>query len=190
VSGTSSQRFLYDAPAKLCIAEAADWNGGVTFNQDGTLEICGSAAPSWSYFNGARRELLVRVTGTLDISGAPSSAVDNEGLVRVAGALIVDPGHPWTNRGRIEVAGDQIVNGNAQLELDSDSVIEVDGTFGNNGTVDGIGAFCGAIRVGGSTATNSGVIRNNADVCPLTDDTGAGPDIPSCSCSPTPHCGR
>jgi hypothetical protein len=177
--------------AKLCIVEGADWTGTVRFDADGTLEVCGRAAPSRIEFNAAAGALNVRATGTLEIRHAPRAAVDNEGLVVVSGSLDLDPEGPWTNRGRIEVKDRLDIDAGCLLSLDSDSLVVVGGAFDNSGSVDGIGLACGLVRVEGSRSRNisSGSIRNNADVCPLTQNDGTGPDIPECSCNPTLACG-
>jgi hypothetical protein len=191
VSGRNDAEFTYTRPAKLCIAENARWTGRVRFRADGTLEVCGWAAPSRIDFDAAIGALNVRATGTLQIRSAPRSAVDNEGLVVVTGSLDLDPGQPWTNRGRIEVGNRLDVDSGCSLNLDSDSLVVVGGTFENTGIVDGIGSTCGLVRIEGSNShnENSGTIQNNADVCPLTRNNGRGPEIRQCSCNPTLACG-
>jgi adhesin HecA-like repeat protein len=190
VSGVSSEIFTYAMAAKLCVAENAFWTGRVSFDADGTLEVCGRAAPSGAYFNGTAGALNVRATGTLEINQPPLTNVDNEGLMAIGGRLDLNPDSQWTNRGRLEVEEDLVINRGGSLSLDSDSLVVVSGSFENNGIVEGIGSTCGAIRVEGSESyNNSGTIRNNADVCPLTNNSGTGPDIPACSCNPTHACG-
>jgi hypothetical protein len=190
VNGRSGATFLFSQASKLCINENAYWTGTVVFNAGGTLEVCGRAAPSGVYFNARPALLNVRGTGTLEISQTPPATVDNEGLVVVRGPLHVNPDNPWTNRARIEVGEDLIVNGGGLLSLDSDSLVVVNGSFFNNGIVDGIGSACGLIQIQDTESyNNSGIIRNNADVCPLIVNSGTGPDIPECSCNPTPACG-